>query len=210
MTAAKKKLAAAQSVLKATAATLKSKAAQVAAAKKLYLARQAQAQAELAKAAKILKGLSKSELAKLLALQAAENAYYQKISVAAAKSKIGATGAEAVALKFAFSQIGKVYVFGGSGLTYWDCSGLVMKALQQVGISTPHSAAAQANYGKAVALGQIRPGDLLFFGAPVISHVGIYIGNGRMLDAPHTGALVRVDTFGSSFGTEKLVAARRF
>ena len=100
-------------------------------------------------------------------------------------------------------------MFGGAGLVYWDCSGLTMRALQQAGISLPHSAAAQTSYGKRIPLNQIRPGDLVFFGQP-ISHVGIYFGNGLMVDAPHSGARVRIEKFGAWFGNERYVAARRF
>ena len=71
------------------------------------------------------------------------------------------------------------------------------------------SPAAQTEYGKYVPLNKIRPGDLVFFGQP-IEHVGIYFGDGKMVDAPHTGARVRIESFGSWFGGEKYVAARRF
>ena len=73
----------------------------------------------------------------------------------------------------------------------------------------PNSASAQTAYGKRIPLNQIRPGDLVFFGQP-ISHVGIYFGGGQMVDAPHTGARVRIESFSSWFGGEKFVAARRF
>ena len=84
-----------------------------------------------------------------------------------------------------------------------------MRAYQIAGVSLPHSAAAQANYGKRVALNALKPGDLVFFGRP-IGHVGIYFGGGRMVDAPHSGARVKVQAFGSYFGRLRLVAARRF
>jgi cell wall-associated NlpC family hydrolase len=83
-----------------------------------------------------------------------------------------------------------------------------MRAFGTAGVALPHSAAAQASYGKYVPLNQIKPGDLVFFGQP-ITHVGIYFGNGKMLDAPHSGARVRIEDFGSWFGGEKFVAARR-
>ena len=129
--------------------------------------------------------------------------------LAAADIALKATGAAAIALKFALRQLGSRYMFGGAGLVYWDCSGLTMRALQQAGISLPHSAAAQTGYGKSIPLNQIRPGDLVFFGQP-IAHVGIYFGGGKMVDAPHSGARVRIESFGAWFGGEKFVAARRF
>jgi len=204
-----RKFAAADIALKSTALTLNQKVALVAAAKAKYQAQEIAAQAKLAQAQKLLAGLTKAERARLAALQASQDSAYQKKSLALAKGKIAATGAEAIALKYALKQIGSRYMFGGAGMVFWDCSGLTMRALQQAGISIPHSASAQTAYGKRVPLNQIRPGDLVFFGQP-ISHVGIYFGSGQMVDAPHTGARVRIESFGNYFGGEKFVAARRF
>lgn len=204
-----RKFAAADIALKSTALTLNQKVALVAAAKAQYQAQEAAAQAELKQAEKLLAGLTKAQRAKLAALQKREDNSYQKRSLALSKSKINATGAEAIALKYALKQLGSRYEFGAAGLVYWDCSGLTMRALQQAGISVPHSAAAQTSYGKYIPLNKIRPGDLVFFGQP-ITHVGIYFGNGKMVDAPHSGARVRIETFGSWFGSDKFVAARRF
>jgi len=204
-----RKFAAADIALKSTALTLNQKVALVAAAKAKYQAQEVAAQAKLAQAQKLLAGLTKAERARLAALQASQDSAYQKRSLALAKGKIAATGAEAIALRYALRQLGSRYMFGGAGLVYWDCSGLTMRALQQAGISVPHSASAQTAYGKRIPLNQIRPGDLVFFGQPV-SHVGIYFGGGKMVDAPHTGARVRIESFSSWFGGEKFVAARRF
>ncbi len=204
-----RKFAAADIALKSTALTLNQKVALVAAAKARYQAQEVAAQAKLAQAQKLLAGLTKAERARLAALQASSDNAYQKKSLALARGKIAATGAEAIALRYALKQLGSRYMFGGAGLVYWDCSGLTMRALQQAGISVPHSAAAQTSYGKWIPLNAIRPGDLVFFGQP-ISHVGIYFGNGQMVDAPHTGARVRIESFGAWFGGEKFVAARRF
>lgn len=204
-----RKFAAADIALKSTALTLNQKVALVAAAKAKYQAQAIAAQAKLAQAKKLLAGLTKTERARLAALQASQDSAYQKNSLLLAKGKIAATGAAAIALRYALNQLGKRYVFGAAGLTYWDCSGLTMRSLQKAGISVPHSAAAQTAYGKRIPLNQIRPGDLVFFGQP-ISHVGIYFGGGKMVDAPHSGARVRIESFGAWFGGEKFVAARRF
>ncbi len=204
-----RKFAAADIALKSTALTLNQKVALVAAAKAKYQAQAVAAQAKLAQAQKLLAGLTKAERARLAALQASQDSAYQKKSLLLAKGKIAATGAEAIALKYALKQLGSRYMFGGAGLIFWDCSGLTMRALQQAGISLPHSASAQTAYGKRIPLNQIRPGDLVFFGQP-ISHVGIYFGGGQMVDAPHSGARVRIESFGAWFGGEKFVAARRF
>lgn len=204
-----RKFAAADIALKSTALTLNQKVALVAAAKAKYQAQAIAAQVKLAQAKKLLAGLTKTERARLAALQASQDSAYQKNSLLLAKGKIAATGAAAIALRYALNQLGKRYVFGAAGLTYWDCSGLTMRSLQKAGISVPHSAAAQTAYGKRIPLNQIRPGDLVFFGQP-ISHVGIYFGGGKMVDAPHSGARVRIESFGAWFGGEKFVAARRF
>jgi cell wall-associated NlpC family hydrolase len=102
-----------------------------------------------------------------------------------------ASGKAAAALAFAYAQLGKAYHFGGAGISYYDCSGLTMRAYAAAGVSLAHSAAAQQHEGKRVSLSQLQPGDLVFYGNPAY-HVGIYVGGGRMLDAPHTGAVVVV------------------
>ena len=86
--------------------------------------------------------------------------------------------------------------------------GLTMAAWASAGVSLPHSAAGQYNYGHHVSFNDLQPGDLLFFYQP-IGHVTIYIGNGMMVSAPQTGETVKVipaDTFGSSYtGATRLV-----
>jgi peptidoglycan DL-endopeptidase CwlO len=195
--------------LKSTAITLKQQVALVAAAKAKYAAEEIAAQAKLKEAQAILTHLTKAQRARLVALQATQDKKYQSNSLALIRKGVSASGAPGVALKFAMRQLGSRYMFGAAGMIFWDCSGLTMKALAAAGISVPHSAAAQSQYGKYVPLSQARPGDLLFFGQP-ISHVGIYFGNGKMLHAPHSGARVRIDSFGPQFGSKRLVAVRRF
>ena len=204
-----RKFSAADIALKSTALTLNQKVALVAAAKAKYAAQEIAAQAKLAQAQKLLHGLTKADRTRLKALQASQDNSYQKRSLALARGKIGAKGAEAIALRYALKQLGSPYVFGAAGIQYWDCSGLTMRALQQAGISLPHSAAAQTAYGKSIPFNQVQPGDLVFFGQPII-HVGIYFGGGKMVDAPHSGARVRIEDFGAWWGNEKFVAARRF
>jgi len=94
-------------------------------------------------------------------------------------------------LAFAYAQLSKPYRFGGSGTRVYDCSGLVMRAAAAAGISLAHSAAAQQRSGHRVPLSQLQPGDLVFWGNPAY-HVGIYVGGGRILDAPHTGTVVQI------------------
>lgn len=96
------------------------------------------------------------------------------------------------ALRAAFEKRGDAYVWGAAGPYAFDCSGLVVWAYQQVGISLPHYTGSLWNSGTHISQSDLEPGDLVFFDAD-ISHVGFYIGNGLMLDAPHTGAVVRVE-----------------
>jgi peptidoglycan DL-endopeptidase CwlO len=98
-------------------------------------------------------------------------------------------GAEA--LRYALGKRGDPYVWGGAGPNDFDCSGLVMWAYAQVGISLPHFTGSQWNMGVHVARSQLQPGDLVFFYAD-IGHVGLYIGNGLMVDAPDFGEDVQV------------------
>jgi cell wall-associated NlpC family hydrolase len=85
-------------------------------------------------------------------------------------------------------------VIGGQGPGGFDCSGLTLYAYAQVGISLPRTAAEQFATTSHVSAADLQPGDLLFF-YPGITHVGIYIGNGLMVDSPHVGAYVRVEQY---------------
>lgn len=96
-------------------------------------------------------------------------------------------------LNAAYSQQGKPYVYGAAGPNSYDCSGLVLWAFAHAGISLPHSAAAQYGYGTHVTPSQLEPGDIVFFNeGGTIGHNGIYVGNGKMIDANHTGGWVGV------------------
>lgn len=194
--------------LTATSLTVADRVAQVKALEKKLAQQSAVAQAKLAKAEAILAKLKKEDRERLARLaQEAEDAD-QASSLAAAKRVSGISGRAGVAIKFAFKQIGDRYVFGADGLTYWDCSGLTMRAYRAAGVNLPHSSAAQSRMGKAISFSQKKPGDLLFFGSPV-SHVGIYIGNGKMVHAPRSGSRVKIAS-AASLGSKRLVAVRRF
>jgi cell wall-associated NlpC family hydrolase len=110
---------------------------------------------------------------------------YPKVTIPTANT----VGAQA--LQAAISRLGYPYIWGAAGPTSFDCSGLVMWAYQQVGISLPHFTVSQYNSGVHVSRGDLEPGDLIFF-FPNISHVGMYIGNGMMIDAPNFGEDVKV------------------
>jgi len=102
-----------------------------------------------------------------------------------------ASGAAQKAVQFALQQVGDPYVFGAAGPNSWDCSGLTMMSWKAAGVSLPHSAADQYNYGHHVSLDNLSPGDLIFMYQP-IGHVTIYIGNGLMVSAPTEGEDVTV------------------
>jgi cell wall-associated NlpC family hydrolase len=97
----------------------------------------------------------------------------------------------AAAVWWAEKALGAPYVWAGSGPNEFDCSGLVMWAYGHVGVSLPHSSAEQIGYGQRVGRAYLQPGDLVFFGSP-IHHVGMYVGGGSFIEAPHTGAVVRI------------------
>jgi len=202
--------AAAKQRLTATSLTVNDKVALAKAAQARYTAQQAAAQDKLAQAEKLLASLTKAERERLARLvNDQENADQAASNALVAKANLG-SGRGALALRFSIKQIGDRYVFGAAGPTLWDCSGLTMRAFGAAGVSMPHSAAAQANYGKKIAFNKLQPGDLVFFGRRhYISHVGIYLGGGRMVNAPHPGARVKVESFGSSFGSLSFYGARR-
>ena len=105
------------------------------------------------------------------------------------------------------SYIGTPYVWGGASPGGFDCSGLVMYSFAQLGVSLPHSSYAQYNYGTTSVRQQLQPGDLVFFDA--LGHVGLYIGGGEYVDAPYTGAYVRVDSLTSGWALSHYAGARR-
>ena len=202
-----RKFEAAQQRLNATTLTVNDKIALVAAAQKKLAAQSAIALSKLAEAEKLLSKLTKAERERLAKLAEEEENADQASSLKAAKTASGVSGRAGVALKYALKQIGDRYVFGAAGMVTWDCSGLTMRAYQSAGVSLPHSSAAQSRMGKKVSFSSLKPGDLLFYGRPV-SHVGIYLGGGKMVHAPRSGSRVKVTTSGS-LGRKPLVGARR-
>ncbi|WP_405553421.1 NlpC/P60 family protein [Streptomyces sp. NBC_01171] len=101
------------------------------------------------------------------------------------------TSRASAAVAYAYRKLGSPYVWGATGPDAFDCSGLIQAAYRSAGISLPRTTYAQINAGRRVSRSQLQPGDLVFFYSGV-SHVGIYVGNGRMIHAPNPSAPVRV------------------
>jgi cell wall-associated NlpC family hydrolase len=100
----------------------------------------------------------------------------------------------------AMHYLGVRYVWGGASPSGFDCSGLVMYVFAQIGVSLPHSSYAQFNMGTPVSISQLQPGDLVFFAGA--SHVGIYIGGGQFIHAPHTGDVVKISSLSGWYSAE--------
>lgn len=124
------------------------------------------------------------------AQEAAAKAAAAKGSTAPPPATGGSTQADK-AIAFARDQLGKPYVWGATGPDSFDCSGLTQAAYKAAGIDLPRTTYDQVNVGTRVAETDLQPGDLIFFYSDV-SHVGLYIGNGEMIHAPHTGTVVKI------------------
>jgi cell wall-associated NlpC family hydrolase len=112
------------------------------------------------------------------------------------------------AARIALKAVGVPYRWGGtSPASGFDCSGLVYWAYGRLGVEVPHSSYALAEMGRRVARARLRPGDVLVFSG--YGHVGLYVGRGRMVHAPHSGRLVEVVRLGRSHYGSRLVTARR-
>jgi cell wall-associated NlpC family hydrolase len=112
------------------------------------------------------------------------------------------------AAAIAVKAVGVPYRWGGaSPASGFDCSGLVYWAYGRLGVELPHSSYALYDQGRRVARSRMKAGDLLFFSG--LGHVGIYVGRGRMVHAPHSGRLVEVVSLGRSSYGGRLVGVRR-
>ena len=103
------------------------------------------------------------------------------------------SGGAGAVIGYAQAQLGKPYQWGADGPDSFDCSGLTMRAWQQAGVNLYHYTGAQWDQTARVAISDLRPGDLVFFGSsgPSSHHVGLYVGNGQMIEAPRAGVPVR-------------------
>lgn len=203
-----RKFATAKQRLDATTLTVADKLRLVQAAEARYRAQAAQVKSKLEAAEKLLSKLEAKDRERLRKIQEMDAAERQAYSREQAKLANTVSGRAGLALRYAVKQIGDNYVWGAAGPIRWDCSGLTMRSFEQAGVRLPHSSRAQFNYGRSIARNNLLPGDLVFFGTP-ISHVGIYIGKGKMVHAPRPGARVQIVEFGNYFGKKRYVGARR-
>ncbi|SCH19004.1 C40 family peptidase [Romboutsia sp. 1001713B170207_170306_H8] len=122
---------------------------------------------------------------------------------------ISSAAERAVAL--ARQQLGKPYGWGAEGPNSFDCSGLTYYVYKQQGITLPRSSKSQATYGTTVSKSELMPGDLVFFNTngSGISHVGIYIGDGNMINATKPGDVVKISNINSSYHASRFVTAKR-
>ncbi len=152
-----------------------------------------------AEAKALLGKLKEKQRLELLRRQrAAAAAAAQAAPAVPAATAAPATGVPAVssgrggaAVRYAMAQVGDAYVWGATGPSAYDCSGLTMMAWAQAGVGLPHSSSAQQSSGRRVAESDLQPGDLVFYYSPV-HHVGMYIGNGMIVHAANPSAGVQV------------------
>ncbi|MDP3969743.1 MAG: NlpC/P60 family protein [Nocardioides sp.] len=131
------------------------------------------------------------ELEARAAAAAAPSRSGTRTAAAPAPANVPVSGRAKAAVDFALAQVGDAYVWGAAGPDAYDCSGLTMKAWAAAGVSLPHSSSGQMSSTTPVTTSDLQPGDLVFYYSPV-SHVGMYIGNGQIVDAANPSTGVRI------------------
>ncbi|WP_308203285.1 C40 family peptidase [Frankia gtarii] len=172
-----------------------------------YAELERQARARQAAAQRARQAAAAAAAAQTARQAAAERARYQQESgVAAAAGRVFAAapvtaapaaavsggGGAATAVREAYAQLGKPYVWGAEGPGTFDCSGLTQWVWGKAGVALSHYTGSQWEEGRRVGRAALIPGDLVFF-HPDLDHVGLYVGNGKMINAPRTGEVVRVE-----------------
>ncbi|MDQ6648812.1 MAG: NlpC/P60 family protein, partial [Actinomycetota bacterium] len=97
------------------------------------------------------------------------------------------------AVAWAYRELGRPYVWGAAGPDSFDCSGLTQYVWGKAGVSLDHYTGAQFNQGRRISVSELQPGDLIFFYSD-LHHMGLYIGGGNMIHAPHTGDVVKISS----------------
>lgn len=118
-----------------------------------------------------------------------------------------ASGSARVAVQYAYAQLNKPYIFGGTGPKGYDCSGLTMMAWRAAGVTIPRVVPDQYNAIRHVAKSDLQAGDLVFFDS--LGHEGIYVGGGQFIHAPRTGEVVRLDSISNPYWVSHYVGAGR-
>ncbi|MET1058993.1 MAG: NlpC/P60 family protein [Nocardioides sp.] len=157
-------------------------AAELAKTEKTLGKEKASVEAKLAEAKELLGKLKAEERARLDSVSRSAQPRLPNVPV---------SGRAAAAVNYALAQVGDSYVYGAAGPNAFDCSGLTMMAWAQAGVGLPHSSSAQMGSGSRVSSSSLQPGDLVFYYSPV-SHVGIYIGGGRIVHAANPSSGVQV------------------
>ena len=166
------------------------------------LARQAQARLEAQRLAAQQAAASLSTAEATTAAATFDTGY----DIPAAPPPDGSRASQVIAI--AMRYLGVPYVWGGASPSQgFDCSGLTTYAFAQIGVSLPHHAASQWNYGTPVSRDDLQPADLVFFNG--LGHMGMYIGGGQFIHAPHTGDVVKISSIHDSWYASTWVGARR-
>jgi peptidoglycan DL-endopeptidase CwlO len=177
-------------------------------------ARQVEVNLKIADAEKLQKAAS-ADLKAYIAKQEAANAGEQSAlvsSILSGANKNGIVATPGTPVETALAYLGIKYIWAYPSNPYdpspsgFDCSGLVLYTFNQHGVTLPHYSGSQARLGTKVALANIQPNDVVFFGSP-IHHVGIYAGGGYFIEAPHTGAFVRLAKLS---GRSDIATVRRY
>ncbi|MEV7216303.1 NlpC/P60 family protein [Kitasatospora cineracea] len=150
--------------------------------------KKAEVQGRLAEAGRILAGLKAADRARVLG---DDTPAASRSSARGGTYDGPATGQTKAVLDYAYAQLGKPYRWGGAGPDSFDCSGLTQMAYRAGGVSLPRVTQDQWNAGKHVARADLQPGDLVFYYSD-LHHVGIYVGNGKLLHAPRTGKNIQI------------------
>jgi cell wall-associated NlpC family hydrolase len=159
-----------------------------------------QRQAELARQAAAARTAQAAQ-----ARQLAMGNPYSSSSEPSVSAPPSANGSAAVAI--AMRYLGVPYVWGGESPSGFDCSGLIVYVYRQLGVELPHHAATMYAYGTYVSRDQLQPGDLVFFDG--LGHMGMYVGGGNFIHAPHTGDVVKISSLSDSWYASTYVGAKR-
>lgn len=164
------------------------------------------ADARLAEATKLLNSLEAAERRRLAQIAARERRASAAAAAAALRAQsarpggsfsgggYAASGRAGRVVSYALQKVGMRYIAAASGPTAFDCSGLTMQAWRQAGVSLPHYSRSQYAVTRRVPLSEARPGDLVFYFGRGVRHVGLYIGNGKMVHASNPRGGVRIDS----------------